>query len=211
MAISREEYMRILADQDAGRLTVMFSTSGFRKLLVEEVDPTKLAATLGHPVEGPIRRIRELTNLDATAPFVASVLSVLAFGWWGLLGVIGSFVGWAAYKMRASIGRQRMSPVLIGLVMFLVAAFILPLPNWWGRGFVISLGVMFFLDRALYVITAYIVSGFIQASYEFFNMFYLQQPPSAVVPLIWTTETQRTTQMINGGTPDPFRLRKKGR
>jgi hypothetical protein len=191
--VSREDYDRILADQKAGRIMILIDTSGFRRLLVNRVDPSKLASMLGKPIESDIRLIRTLTSVDACAPLVASALSVSAFGWWGLIGTVSCFVAWAGYKYRASRGRQRLLPVSLCLAMSVLAAFLLPLPNWWARAFVISIGAMFVVGRALYVTTTRLVFSLIYSSYEFFDMFYLQ-PPSAVVPLIYTAELERPTQ-----------------
>jgi hypothetical protein len=136
----------------------------FRKLLVNQVDSSKLAARIEQPIEGAVRLIRTLTYLDAMAPVVASLLSVVAFGWWGLVGVIASFLGWAAYKTRASRGRQHVIPVVMSFLMYIAGAVILPLPNWWARGFVVSLGIMVVLGRALYLTTAHVVFSLIHSS-----------------------------------------------
>lgn len=201
MSVSREEYKRILASQEAGHLKIMIDTSGFRKLLVDRVDPSKLSAALGQPVHAHVRLIRALTYLDATAPVAVCLLSVLAFGLWGVVGAGCSLVAWAAYKARASRGAQHLLPVTIALVLHVVAAVILPLPNWWARGFVALLGVMFFIERSLYTTTAYVVFSLVHSNYEFFKMFYLQ-PTGAIVPLIWTTELDMAAQAqvrANGG------------
>ena len=190
MVVSREEYKRIIDAKHAGKLTIFIDTSEFRKLLCGRIDPAKLSDAIGESANSRIRLITTLTHIDSVMPFLASVLSVLGFCWWGIIGIAATFILWAGYKMHACRGKQHVLPITITMFITIAIALFAPLPNIWVRGFIISCGVMLFVGRMMYVCTAYIVFSLIEMNYEFFNMFYME-PKGAIVPLIWTSELDR--------------------
>lgn len=187
MKVSPLEYKRILNAKLVGQLTVFIDTSAFRRLFVNKINPRQLSMTIGRSVESSIQTIRNLTYLDALAPVIASILSVIAFGWFGIFGIAFAFVVWSFWKQYACRGVQSFIDAGIALIVCATAALLLPLPNWWARFFFLSLGMIFLSGRLLYWVTAKTVFDLIDSSHEFFNMFYLE-PQNAIVPLIWTSE-----------------------
>lgn len=190
MVVSREEYKRIIDTKRSGNLTIFIDTAEFRKLLCNKIDAAKLSDIIGESVNSWIRLITTLTHIDSAMPLLASLLSVLGFGWWGIIGIAAAFILWAGHKMHACRGKQHILPITITMLIMIAIALFAPLANIYVRGFIISCGVMLFIGRMLYVCTAYIVFSLIETNYEFFNMFYLE-PKGAVVPLIWTSELDR--------------------
>ncbi|MFA4888860.1 MAG: hypothetical protein WC628_04730 [Candidatus Omnitrophota bacterium] len=190
MSVSREEYKRIIDTQHSGKLTIFIDTSEFRKMFCGRIDPKKFALIVGESAKAGTKLITTLTKIDSVMPVLASVLAILGFGWWGIVGIIGTVVLWGGYKMYACRGKQHVVPIMIALIIMVAIAIMSPLPNIWARWFMISCGVMLFVGRMMYVCTAYIVFSLIETNYEFFNMFYME-PKGAIVPLIWTSELDR--------------------
>ncbi len=191
MSVSREEYKRIIDDQQSGKLAIFIDTSEFRKMFCDRIDPQKLSSIVGESAKTGIRLVRNLTHIDAAMPVLVSILAILGFGWWGIVGVVATFILWGGHKMYACRGKQHVFPISLTLAIIVAIAILVPAPlNIWGRVFIVSWGIMLFIGRMLYVCTAYVVFSLIHSSYEFFNMFYLE-PKGAIVPLIWTSELDR--------------------
>lgn len=199
MPVSKSEYQRIVEAQSSGTLTIYIDTSGFRKLLVDKINPQKLSAAIREPVESRVQLIRILTYLDAIAPLLASILSLFAFGWLGILGSLFAFALWASHKMHASRGAQHILPVTVVVIVCITTVFILPLASGVAKAFIMSLGLIVFMGRLLYFMTSRLVFDLIHSNYEFFNMFYLQ-PESAIVPLIWTSEWNESQRVVGDNT-----------
>ncbi len=152
MAVSKDEYKRIVTDQLAGRLTIFIDTSAFRKLFVNKINPQKLSAAIGEPVESRMQIIRALTLLDSLAPLLASIVAFIAFGWFGVLGVFSAFTLWSVWKMYACRGSQTFMSVIMVLIVFAAVMFVLHLSNGWGSIFFALLGIIIVTGRLLYLI-----------------------------------------------------------
>jgi hypothetical protein len=186
--ITQHDYKRLLQRQDAGKLTIFIDTSGFRKVLLERLDPEQFSHGIGQPVEFRIRVLKAIWYADMLMPLLTSVLMVVAFGWWGIAGALVSFLSWAGYKLHASRGEQHILPMTLLCLASIGLALVLPLPGFLARICLISFGAMLFVDRLLYFLTAGFVFELINSNYEFFKMFYLQ-PRGGLIPLIWTSDS----------------------
>ena len=187
--VSQEEYKRILADQNAGKLTIQIDTPGFRKFLFEEVDSGKLSAAVGRPLGLYIAIFRFIGWLDCFLWLISSILSMVAFGWKGIPLAVFCILLWMGHKFVVSGGRAvyNIIPEACVLIGAVSAAYVLSSWSLWARSFLVSVGLMFFIGKFLYLFTAVFVFKLIHSSYPFFQLFYLPSTLAAA-PLIWTSE-----------------------
>ena len=183
MEISKHEYDSIIQSMNDNELTVFIDTAGFRQLF-SEVNGRRLSEEISEPVVLQVAIIKALPFVEFICLLVSSIFLGLAFHAYAIIGIPLILVLWVFFKGIASIGKQRIMPTTLALIVILAFALIATELQIWIRAFIASIGILQFSTCFLYYYTARLAFDLIERSHCFFNMFYLE-PRSVIVPLIW--------------------------
>jgi hypothetical protein len=187
MRIDKEEYDQIIAGAERGDLRILINVAAFRRFFCA-VDSRALSADVGLSLKFDAAVLRMLFYGQFLLWLLFAVPCWLALGHWALIVTPVMWAVWFFYGSRASIGRQKIWPVVLFVALVACCGLFVIEGSLWLKACIVLGTLPFLMARVLYYSTARLVFWALHRSQRFFEMFYLE--PSAkvydvVLPYIW--------------------------
>lgn len=187
MQIGKEEYEDIIRGAERGDLRILINVAAFRRFLCA-ANLRALSAEVGLPLVVHAVLLKVLFYGQFLLWIVFAVPAWFALGYWALIVTPAMWAVWFFYGGRASIGKQRIWPVGLFVVLVLCCALFLIEGSPWLKVCVVLGTLPLLLARLLYYSTARLVFWGLRGSQQFFEMFYLapsEKVYDVVLPYVW--------------------------
>lgn len=182
MDVTKEEYNRIINGQLDGELTIFIDNPGFRHLFFK-INPNGLSQSINQKVNGWVKTIKFISNLDIITLMSCCFFSIIAIKWWSIVYIPVIFISWFVYRSWACRGKQFILPVSFVVAAAIFIYLYCPTLTVFTRALLILSALVFFWTRLLYYLNSRFVFNLIHSNFNFFKLFYLK--PDEGMPLIW--------------------------
>lgn len=190
MKISKEQYEKIIKEQNDGKILLYINTAEFRKFFTE-INNQKVKKLIGESLETESFFIKLIMFLlEPLSLLITIITSIFLFKWLSIPVIIVMLLIWMFVKTKASAGKQRIFFPSILLIIGIFIAIIYREQGLWFQLFAITLPATFFFTKLIYYLTARFGFMLIHRNYEFFKTFY-EKPEGAAIPMIWSEKIKK--------------------
>jgi hypothetical protein len=173
MQIGKEEYEKIIRGAERGDLRILINLAAFRRFFCA-VDSRALSKEVGLPLAVHTVLLKIFFYGQFLLWLVFAFPAWLAFGYWALLVTPAMWAVWFFYGGRASIGRQRIWPVVVFVGLVVCLGLFAIGDSLWLKVCIVLGTLPLLMARLLYYCTARLVFWALHRSQHFFEMFYLE-------------------------------------